>query len=366
MRMYTVCALLLMMIGTVVADDAQVAKDKLFIAALSRLSIDVKSNAAIKAKLDGVLDRNKGTEQFVELVDKFDLDDRVDDLLDLATAKPGETLGVEAVKLVLKFKGNDQLNKLICGKDEKKADATLKVLGFAQLPAANDMIAAVALDTKQTKPRRTAAIRALGNNRGGEQLLLSLVKQKKLSEDMHFVVGSVLFASLDGEIRKAAEKALPRPTVAGGKALAPVAELVKIKGDAAKGKVVYQTFCFICHQVDGVGIDFGPALSEIGSKLPKSELFISILDPGAGVSFNYEGYRVKLKSGQEVIGLQVSNADDELALKMPGGIVNKYKKSDIVSQQVMKESLMTPGLEKAMTQQQLVDLVEYLASLKKK
>ena len=40
--------------------------------------------------------------------------------------------------------------------------------------------------------------------------------------------------------------------------------------------------CFACHKAGNIGIDYGPALTEIGSKLPKSELYLAIIDPNAG------------------------------------------------------------------------------------
>ena len=79
--------------------------------------------------------------------------------------------------------------------------------------------------------------------------------------------------------------------------MSPVAELVKMPGDATKGQVVYLTYCFTCHQVNGQGVDFGPALSEIGTKLAKEAIYDSILNPSAGISFGFEGWVVKMKDG---------------------------------------------------------------------
>ena len=56
----------------------------------------------------------------------------------------------------------------------------------------------------------------------------------------------------------------------------------------------------------------------------------------------------------------------DVAIKAIGGIVTKYKTAEIVNRVAQKTSSMPAGLQAAMTQQELVDLVEYLAALKKK
>jgi len=143
---------------------------------------------------------------------------------------------------------------------------------------------------------------------------------------------------------------------------------VKMKGDAAKGAVMYRrdtVGCIKCHQVNGEGVDFGPNLSEIGTKLGKDALYEAILDPSAGVSFGYEAWQIELKNGDEAYGLIISDTADEIAVKTQGGIVARYKKSDIAKREQQKLSIMPAGLQQTMSTQDLADLVEYLSSLKK-
>ena len=65
-----------------------------------------------------------------------------------------------------------------------------------------------------------------------------------------------------------------------------------------------------------------------------------------------------------VAATEASQTADAIEIKMPGGVVTKYPKSSIVSKKEMENSLMPSGLQAAMTEQELVDLIEYLASLK--
>ena len=50
--------------------------------------------------------------------------------------------------------------------------------------------------------------------------------------------------------------------------------------------------------------------------------------------------------------------------KTIGGIVTRYKKSDIAARAQQKLSIMPAGLEQTMSAGDLVDLVEYLSTLK--
>ncbi len=72
-----------------------------------------------------------------------------------------------------------------------------------------------------------------------------------------------------------------------------------------------------------------------------------------------------MKNGDEAYGLIASETADELAIKAVGGIVTRYKKSDIAKRAQQKLSIMPAGLQQTMSVQELVDLVEYLSSLKK-
>ena len=112
------------------------------------------------------------------------------------------------------------------------------------------------------------------------------------------------------------------------------------------------------------GTDFGPSLSEIGAKLSRGALYTAILEPSAGISFNYVGESIRLRSGSEATGIVVSETDSELTLRQAGGINSRYPKNEVASRNRLDVSLMPDGLERALTEQELVDLVEYMASLR--
>src|SRR5205814_4500905 len=137
--------------------------------------------------------------------------------------------------------------------------------------------------------------------------------------------------------------------------LPPISELVRLKGDPVKGAAVFRrdttTACIKCDQINGEGIDFGPNLSEIGTKLGKDALYEAILDPSAGISFGFEAWQIALKDGNEAYGLIVSETADELTFKIAGGIVTRYPKGEIKSRAQQKLSIMPSGLQQTMSRQ---------------
>ena len=170
------------------------------------------------------------------------------------------------------------------------------------------------------------------------------------------------------EVKKLALDILPLPQTKNAEPLPPISELVKRTGDPARGRLVFESdtaACIYCHVVNGRGTDVGPQLSEIGTKLGKDALYQSILDPSSGISFGFEAWNIQLKNDDELFGLITSETGDELTVKTQAGVITKVKRSEIAKRQKLSSSLMPVGLQLTMSTQELVDLVEYLASLKK-
>jgi putative heme-binding domain-containing protein len=94
-------------------------------------------------------------------------------------------------------------------------------------------------------------------------------------------------------------------------------------------------------------------------------LYEAILDPSAGISFGFEAWSHETKSGDEFFGLIVSETAEELTVKSQTGVLSKIKKEDLARRQKLSTSLMPLGLQLTMSAQDLVDLIEFLSSLRK-
>ena len=145
-------------------------------------------------------------------------------------------------------------------------------------------------------------------------------------------------------------------------------QLLRQRGHVENGKEVFAKVgtCADCHKVGDAGKLVGPDLSEIGSKLSREAMYESILDPSAGINHNYEQYIVLLDTGKSAAGLLVNETDESITLRNAEGVDNTFAKEEIDEFEKSEVSLMPAGLQKKLTKQQLVDLVEYLLTLKKK
>jgi putative heme-binding domain-containing protein len=94
-------------------------------------------------------------------------------------------------------------------------------------------------------------------------------------------------------------------------------------------------------------------------------MFVSILDPNAGVSVNYETWIARSLDGTVISGILVSQTDDTVELKTAEAIVHKLKRDHIDELKKLPTSLMPADLQKQLKAQDLVDIVEYLTTLKK-
>jgi len=268
------------------------------------------------------------------------------------------------MRLVLR---NDDLSALKSALDGTNAVQLTQVLGNTE----EKQIVAILLPSLSDRTRpitvRQQAVRSLAKVQEGAAALLELARDQKLPDDLRPIASSELNGVRWEKLKAQAAELLPLPKVQNAEPLPPMAELIKLKGDPQKGAAVFRrdtVGCLKCHQLNGEGMDFGPNLSEIGTKLAKGALYESILDPSAGISFGYEAWQIDLKNGDDAFGLIVSETPDELALKTVGGLVTRYKKNDIARRTKQKLSIMPTGLEQTMTRDELVDLVEYLSTLK--
>ncbi|MDX1947195.1 MAG: c-type cytochrome [Pirellulaceae bacterium] len=350
------------------ADDAQKAKDALIVRTLLRLpGVDLSQKPEAKAALLRHLETEKGTEKYLELVGKFQLRETKDELLRLALEQGDTSLGVAAAGLLVKFDERELLAKAIADPDPAKGAKIIGVLGLLAESKTNDFLAPLVTEVEKPLAVRSAAVTAVGRNAPGQKLLLALVEAGKLPQDLKFAAANVLLSSPDEAIKTAAGKHLTLPAGAGGEPLPPVADLVKRTGDVVRGKELFATTatCVKCHKVKGEGKEVGPDLSEIGSKLSKEAMYVSILDPNAGVSFNYETWLVRTLDGTTLSGILVSQTDDMIELKTAEAIVHKLAKEDIEALKKQAISIMPAELQKQLNAQDLVDIVEYLTTLKK-
>jgi putative heme-binding domain-containing protein len=134
-------------------------------------------------------------------------------------------------------------------------------------------------------------------------------------------------------------------------------------GDAKNGQVVFKRVCINCHKVGTEGADLGPDLTLVAKRLQRFKLLESIIDPNADVDPKYLSTLVVTDEGKSYTGLLVSENDKELVL-----FDGKEKRTipiDSIDERVqLKQSSMPDGLASTISPPELLDVVEYLKSLK--
>jgi putative membrane-bound dehydrogenase-like protein len=313
------------------------------------------------------LKKTAGTAQYLRVVGQLGVTGEDSNLSAMLNAVPVSTESTQAAKWLLENGRKSLVQAAIAHTDDEKASAALSAIGYLNTQAANDLLLSTMQDSQRSRIVRTAAATALGKKPRGQRLLLKLTSEKKITEDLEFAVADSLLGSEVPEIREEASK-LVRPAVAGtSEAIPPVKKLAEMRGTAEKGKIVFNTVgtCSKCHKIHGEGKEVGPDLSEIGSKLSREEMFVSILNPSAAVSHNYETYSALTNDGSVLTGTLINQTDKSITIRSADAIETTIKSEDLDQLKKQSLSLMPEGLHKAMPLQSLVDLVDYMVLLRK-
>jgi putative membrane-bound dehydrogenase-like protein len=321
-------------------------------------------NAALQTKIKRLLPELKGTPEWLEAVKKMQLKQELPALLAMYRETDDRALANEAINTYMNLGGVQKVAEdFRTARDDQEKLAVIQEYGAIQ----NDALVRLwdsLLDTgKENFAINTALVNALGNGWTGQHLLYDRVKDGKLQGNLKTAAVLHLLRCWDPQLRAAAPGFLTGAKAKEGY-LPPVARLVEMQGSAPSGKTVFNNICATCHKVGEEGTEFGPNLSQIGGKLAKSALYSAILYPSAGINFGYEGYLIKTKGGGVFSGYIEGETEEEVNLRMMGGISQVIARKDISAIEAMDQSLMTANLQAVMEQQELVDLVEYLSELK--
>lgn len=313
--------------------------------------------------LNQALERVEGTYEYLDLVERFRLEDRNNELAELIVNYPDSSLGINAARHMLSHGGSDRLAVMIDSDNQQEAENVLRALGPVGSNQALNFLRSVALDESKDLSVRQQAVEAFGTGSwNSEDRLLDMVREGVIPPELETATANVLMSAYRASIREGAREYLQLSDSVDEVNLRPITELEQQTGEVDNGRVIYERACQICHQVEGRGTNFGPELSAIADKLPKEGLYNAILEPNAGIVVGYEGYILQLSDGSQISGIIESETATELVLRLPGGFTNTYDIDEIDSREQMEQSLM-PAMQSSMTEDELIDLVEYLSTL---
>jgi putative heme-binding domain-containing protein len=127
---------------------------------------------------------------------------------------------------------------------------------------------------------------------------------------------------------------------------------------------VEKSQCLKCHRVGDQGERTGPELTGLGSRFSRIHIAESILEPSRSIAPSFGTLSVLLTDGRPLSGVKIAETDAMLTLVDNQAQKHVISKVDIDQQKPSPLSTMPEGLEKRLSEDEFVDLVALLASLK--
>lgn len=127
----------------------------------------------------------------------------------------------------------------------------------------------------------------------------------------------------------------------------------------AEGHGVFRELCSPCHTFKDEGFAVGPDLTDIRSQ-PIESILLHIIMPNSLLVEGYENYVVETVDFQTYSGIITSQTESTITIRGPLGVEDTVQRDAIENMYTASLSLMPEELEKAMTKQQLRDLIGYL------
>jgi len=115
----------------------------------------------------------------------------------------------------------------------------------------------------------------------------------------------------------------------------------------------------MCHQVNGTGLDFGPALDQWGQGQSPEAIATAIIDPNAGIAHGFEATEIVTKKGHVIQGFSLFAGGSHILKVMGGGEVT-ISRREIKSVEILDRSLMISAGQLGLQAQDVADIVAFL------
>jgi putative membrane-bound dehydrogenase-like protein len=291
--------------------------------------------------------------------------------------EPGRDLVVRlaALRALGSFK-NDKVTLVLAQELHNKQHAEIPIeaanaLARQGTPAAMIVLQRAAAEAKTPLAVRQAAIAGLAATRTGATWLLKAHADKQLAADLTADLARLLRNSPFPDLQNQALIAFPPPPAKlDPKDLPSIPALLARKGNPERGKqLLAASFksdaqCLKCHTVRGFGGQVGPDLTVIGSKVSRENLLESLLYPSRAIADQYLQYVLETKDGVQLSGLLIEETPAYLLLRDANAKDHKIARGDLARKTKAAKSIMPDNLTLFLSEEELIDLVDYLHTLK--
>ncbi len=225
-------------------------------------------------------------------------------------------------------------------------------------------IRSILLDEDAAFRDQDQAVRDLAHTPEGLRALIALAEENEFPDEMEEMAGVAVAVYGEDALRAEGLNHFPTPLTKDAAPVPPLSDLLSRSGNVELGEESFVTNCKQCHVVDGQGTDFGPDQSDVGTRLSKRGLYEAILDPSAVIAPEYIPYLFKLKDGRTLTGFILEEAEGKVLLRIKDGIMEEFDVRDVAERREQSLSAMPSDVHQMMTIDGLVDLVEYLRTLR--
>lgn len=213
----------------------------------------------------------------------------------------------------------------------------------------------------ETPPVRRAVLEALLGSPQRTQLLLTALAEGQIRPgEIEPPLARRLTEHRDPAIRQQAAQLFASLTPADrAQALAEYQEVLRLEGDALRGRAVFEKHCAACHRIGTLGVNVAPDISDSRTKKPE-QLLVDILQPNRAIDNNYLGYIVQQVDGTVLTGILAAETATSITLRQQGGREVVIPRSEIEELRSSGLSLMPEGLERSINPQEMADLIAFI------
>jgi putative heme-binding domain-containing protein len=138
------------------------------------------------------------------------------------------------------------------------------------------------------------------------------------------------------------------------------------RGDVGRGRRIFfgeATACSTCHAIGDEGGNFGPDLTTIGLIRSGHDLLEALMFPSASFVPDFTPTIIETKDDELYIGIIDRESPEGILLKTGAAEQRYIPRTNILAMTTSPTSIMPEGLDSAMTDNQILDLMVFLRSL---
>jgi putative heme-binding domain-containing protein len=173
----------------------------------------------------------------------------------------------------------------------------------------------------------------------------------------------LLASSPDEQLRARAELVLVKVQLGErNDVLAAYRDVLDMRGEAVRGKEVFEKVCAACHRLEGIGHELAPNLAAMRNR-GADAILLNVIDPNREVNPQFLNYTLVTTDGRILTGMIAAETATSVTLRRADNATDTVLRIDIDQLRSTGLSLMPEGLEKQIDKTAMADLIEYLRSL---